>query len=109
MKNISRFSVFMVHQLMAKYLEIWMMQNFQFYRILYIANFSILINGFVHEILVFMSYVQKPPVKALADMSNMANGLIFGLSLHRHPYFVRVSSEGSGNTCLSNMYQNLMC
>ena len=59
--------------------------------------------------MVLMSYVQKPPVNAHADMSNMANGLIFGLSLHLHPYFVHMSSEGSGNTCLSNMYQNLMC
>ena len=79
------------------------------YYILYIANFSIFINGLLHEILVLMAYVLKPPVKAHADMSSMANGLIFGLSLHLHPYFEHVSSEDSGSTCLSNTYQNPMC
>ena len=29
---------------------------------------------------------------------NGANGLVCGLSLHLHPYFVNVSSEGSGES-----------
>ena len=47
------------------------------YYILYIANFSILINGLVHEILVLMAYVGKPPVKAHTDMSSITNGLFW--------------------------------
>ena len=73
------------------------------------CNFAILINSLIHEILLLMSYVQKPPVKAHGYMSSTANGLIFGLSLHLHPYFEHVSSEDSGSTCLSNTYQNPMC
>ena len=47
----------------------------------------------VHEILVPIWNVQKPPY---ADISSGARGLNFGLSLHLHPYFVFVSCEGSG-------------
>ena len=41
-------------------------------------------------------YVQKPHLKARADISSGAKGLYFGVTLHLHPYFVKASSEGSG-------------
>ena len=49
-----------------------------------------------------MAYVQKPLLNAYADLSSMARGLFFCLSLHLHPYFVYASSEKSGESSLLN-------
>ena len=40
----------------------------------------------------------KPPFNIHADISRVANGLNFGLSLHLHPYFVYASREGTGES-----------
>ena len=39
-----------------------------------------------------------PSLSAYADVSSGARGLIFGLSLRLHPYFMYASSEGSSET-----------
>ena len=39
--------------------------------------------------------------KSLPDVSSAARGINFDLSLHLHPYFVYVSSGGSGEYVLS--------
>ena len=44
------------------------------------------------EIFILITFEKNPPLKAHADIS----GLNTGLSLHQDPYFVYVSSEGSG-------------
>ena len=44
------------------------------------------------EIFLLITFEKNPPLKAHADIS----GLNIGLSLHQDPYFVYVSSEGSG-------------
>ena len=49
---------------------------------------------------VLITYAHNPHVNTHSDVSNKATGLNFGLSLHLHPYFVKVSSEGSGKTAL---------
>ena len=46
----------------------------------------------------FIIHALKPPVNAYADIFSGARGLKFGLSLHLHPYFVYVSSKGSGGS-----------
>ena len=57
----------------------------------------------VHEILVLISYMQKP------DISSRAKSLNFSRSLHLHPNFVYVSREGSGKTALSQTHLCLQC
>ena len=52
------------------------------------------INGPAREILVLIAYKQN----AHADVSSGARDLKFGTCFHLHPYFVRASSEGSGET-----------
>ena len=42
------------------------------------------------------AYAQKPPFNTHTDKSNGAIGLNLGFNLYLHPYFVFVSSEGSG-------------
>ena len=63
----------------------------------------------VHEILVRISYMQKPPLKAHADISSRAKSLNLSRSLHLHPNFVYVSSEGSGKSAFSQTHLCLQC
>ena len=44
------------------------------------------------------TYDQKPPLNTHADVIRGAKGLNFGLSFYLPPYFVYVSSEGSGES-----------
>ena len=39
--------------------------------------------------------MQKSPLKVHADVSGGVRGLNFDVSLHLHPYFVYVNSQGS--------------
>ena len=55
-----------------------------------------------HEILVLITYTQKPPLNAHADILLKAGGLNFGRRLHLHPYFVYAVSEGSGKKSTKN-------
>ena len=48
------------------------------------------------EMLIGIAYAQKPHFNTNADVSRGAIGLNFGPSIHLLPYFVYVSSEGSG-------------
>ena len=43
-------------------------------------------------------YAQMSLINAYADVSSRDTGLTFGLSLHLCPFFVYVSSEGSGKS-----------
>ena len=52
----------------------------------------------IHEMLELIAYAQMPIMNAHADEYSKVRGLRFGLSLHKHPYFVFVSSEGSGQS-----------
>ena len=45
-----------------------------------------------------IAYGQMPLLNAHADLFSWTRGLMFGLSLHLHPYFVYVSSEGCGES-----------
>ena len=47
---------------------------------------------------VFFRYEQKPPLNAYAGVYRRARGLKFALSLHLHPFFVYISSKGSGES-----------
>ena len=51
-----------------------------------------------HKLMVLITYTQKPPTKALAEVSSWARGLNFGLSILQLPYFAHASSEGSNET-----------
>ena len=48
--------------------------------------------------MVLNACVQKPLIKAHADLSREAKVLKFGLSLHLYSYFVYASSKGSGES-----------
>ena len=39
---------------------------------------------------------KMPPLNIHTAVSRKARGLNFGMSLHLHPFFVNVSSQGSG-------------
>ena len=41
---------------------------------------------------------QVSRINAHVDVSSMAGGLVFDLSLHPHPYFMYATSEGSGRS-----------
>ena len=52
-----------------------------------------------HSPIVFSIYCsQVPSLNAAAKVSSQALDIKFGLSLHLHPFFVYVSSEGSGES-----------
>ena len=55
-----------------------------------------IVQGPIHEILVLNAYAQKPLINAHVDISSKTTGLIFGQSLHLHPYLMYANSEGSG-------------
>ena len=44
------------------------------------------------------NFSHMPLVNTHADVSSEARDLNFGLSSHLHPYFVYVSSQGSGES-----------
>ena len=46
---------------------------------------------------------QKPPSNVQADVSSMAKGLNFDLSLHLHQNFVYESCKGSGESVYSHL------
>ena len=43
-----------------------------------------------------LANTQMPLINAHTDVSRKTGGLMFGLGLQLHPYFVNVSSKGSG-------------
>ena len=45
--------------------------------------------------MVLIAFAQEPLFDAHADIPSGAIGLIFGLNLHLHTYFLYVSSKGS--------------
>ena len=48
-----------------------------------------------YEILVNITYAQKPQINAYVDISVGSKGLDLGLRFHLYPYFVFASSDGS--------------
>ena len=50
------------------------------------------------EILVLIAYAQKQHLRAHGDVSSLARGRIFDMSLYLLPNFVYARSEGSGET-----------
>ena len=51
-----------------------------------------------HEILVFIAYLQKPPINAYVNVSSGAKGLNVDPSPHQHSYVVYSSSKASVET-----------
>ena len=49
-----------------------------------------------HEFLVIIAFARMPLINAITDVSCKARYLNFGLNFHLYPYFVHMSSEGSG-------------
>ena len=56
-----------------------------YYQCMWLGITRLLYGG--HDILVFITYAQKPPLKAYADVSRGARVLNFGLRLFLTPYF----------------------
>ena len=50
------------------------------------------------EEIVIIRHSQKPPLNNYADVSSGARSLSYALNLHLYPYFMYVSSEGSGES-----------
>ena len=48
------------------------------------------------DILVLTAHAHQTPLNAHADISTVARGLNFGMSLHLHIYFMHAINEGSG-------------
>ena len=56
------------------------------------------IHGQAHKILVRIAYSQKPSLNTHVDVSSLARGLIYLLSLQLYPYFVYASNGDSGES-----------
>ena len=54
--------------------------------------------GQFHKLSVLIECELMPLINANDNVSSEGRGLKFGLNLHLHPYFVCVSSEGSGKS-----------
>ena len=54
----------------------------------------------MHTRFCHIAYAQKPPLNTRADVSGVAIGLKFGLSLQLHSYFVYVSRKGTAQSAV---------
>ena len=67
-------------------------------RIISHMAFFLLKFGPLHDIFVLIAYARIPHCIAHAGVSSYARNLMFGLTLHLHPYFRNEISEGSGES-----------